>query len=375
MKRRPLPSSFLFRLAVLATLLPPASLARAQLDDDGPGPSGPARVIQGSGAASPDDTDDEDDKIVPERAPEAAPAPRAEPARPPAPASAPEPAAPEPSRPEPTEVVTPSPEPSPVVAPPAPATKLVRRTKRVKKCGKHHRHCRWVKIVVNVRVPLEAPSGGAGQAVETRRVIANPGSSGEGQGNDDVIPTSAHEDVTARPADAPEAPSSMSFDLVKESSGSAAEAATVERKVKIRRSMLQVHQAFGIATTALMLATAVSGQLNYSDRFGGGGSSGQFEIWHSSLEAATVLTFATTGLLALLAPVPFEKKSGGIDSVTIHKWSMLVATIGMGSEIPLGIYTVSREGYVNQGTMALTHLIIGYVTTAALATGVAALFF
>ncbi len=375
MNRRLRLSSILFRLAVIVALLPQASAARAQLDDDEPAAApGPARVIHGAGPAAPsssDDADDDDDKIKPD---EALPAPprRAPVARPSeeAPAEEAAPPAPErkPVRSSPAEV-----EEAPAPAPAPAAPQFVTRSRRVKKCKAHHKHCHWVTIKEKV------PAGSAGQSVSTRRVLASPASgSTPAGGSDDVIPAHDVEGSTTasgRPADAPEAPSSMSFDLVQESGPSAADAAIVERKVKTRRSMLEVHQAFGIATSALMLGTVITGQLNYSDRFGGGGSSGQFEIWHSTLEMATVLSFATTGLLALFAPVPFEKKSEGIDSVTIHKWSMLVATIGMASEIPLGIYTVSREGYVNQGTMAITHLIIGYITAAAMTTGVSALFF
>ena len=80
--------------------------------------------------------------------------------------------------------------------------------------------------------------------------------------------------------------------------------------------MLQLHQGFGIATAALMAATVVTGQLNYSDRFGGSGSSGNYEAWHGAFEATTALSFATAGLLAILTPTPFEHKSDGVDTVT-----------------------------------------------------------
>lgn len=167
----------------------------------------------------------------------------------------------------------------------------------------------------------------------------------------------------------------MDFDLLPQKTQSGEEAASIEGKIKTRRAMLQWHQGFGIATAVLMAGTVVTGQLNYSDRFGGGGSTGQYEGWHDTLEAATVVSFATAGLLAILTPTPFEHKSDGVDTVTVHKWSMLVATIGMGAEVPLGIWTVTREGYTNQGTLALTHLIVGYVTAAALTAGATALFF
>ena len=151
--------------------------------------------------------------------------------------------------------------------------------------------------------------------------------------------------------------------------------AKLEKAIKTRRSMLELHQGFGIATVVLMAATVVVGQLNYSDRFGGGSGTGRFELLHDSLASVTTLTFATAGLLALLAPVPLKKTSEGIDTITIHKWSMLGASLGMATEIALGILTASREGFANQPSLATTHLVIGYATAGFLGTGVAALFF
>lgn len=187
----------------------------------------------------------------------------------------------------------------------------------------------------------------------------------------------ATHDVPAAPTRAQAAsPDSFSFELMpEEKKMSTSEQLRLGNQVDTRRSMLQWHQGMGITTTALMAATVVLGQLSYSDRFGGGASTGQFEIWHSTFEAATVLAFTGAGLLAILAPVPYEKKSSGVDTITVHKYSMLVATIGMATEVPLGIYTVAREGYTDQATLALVHLVLGYVTAAALGTGTTALFF
>ncbi|MHB8417672.1 MAG: hypothetical protein ACYDCL_06325 [Myxococcales bacterium] len=211
-------------------------------------------------------------------------------------------------------------------------------------------------------------------------IQASPAAAGEG--DEEEAPATVQRTAPAaapgtgearRPA--AESSGDMDFNLMPSKPQETAEAAAVESKVHTRRTMLQLHQGFGIATAALMAATVVTGQLNYSDRFGGGGGSGQYEIWHDTFEAATVLSFATAGLLAVLAPTPFEHKSDGVDTVTIHKYSMLIATIGMAAEVPLGIWTVTREGYTNQGTLALTHLVIGYVTAAALTVGATALFF
>ncbi|MHB1845935.1 MAG: hypothetical protein ACYCWW_14000 [Deltaproteobacteria bacterium] len=176
----------------------------------------------------------------------------------------------------------------------------------------------------------------------------------------------------ARAAESP--PPSFDFDLVP-----AAKDATPDRKLeralRTRRTMLVLHQSVGIAMTALMAATVVVGQLNYSDRFSGAPATGNYELLHADLATATTVAFAAAGLLALLAPVPIPKKSEGIDSITVHKWSMLTATVAMATEIVLGILTVSREGFANQASLATTHLVIGYTTAGATAVGVGALFF
>jgi len=168
----------------------------------------------------------------------------------------------------------------------------------------------------------------------------------------------------------------MNFDLLPPApKESTAEQKKVAAAFRTRRTMLLLHQGFGIATTALMLGTVITGQLNYSDKFAGSAQSGQYELWHDYFEAGTVLTFVTAGLLALLAPVPVAKHNEGIDTITIHKYSMLVATVGMAAEVILGILTVSREGYADQADYGTAHLVVGYSTAAALVTGVGALFF
>jgi hypothetical protein len=172
---------------------------------------------------------------------------------------------------------------------------------------------------------------------------------------------------------APPSANALDFDLLPASSA-AKEDPALEAQIRTRRSMLLIHQALGIATVALMTTAVVFGQLNYDDRFGGGPSTGQWEVWHSGFAAAGTITFISAGTLALLAPVPLTKR-GDFDTITVHKWSMLVATLGYAAEIPLGIYTVSQEGHANQASLALAHLILGYITVTALAVGTAALFF
>lgn len=179
-------------------------------------------------------------------------------------------------------------------------------------------------------------------------------------------------------ADAPlaAAPASQfDFDLIPEKPKSQADlllAQEIDHEFLVRRRVLKLHQAFGIATVTLLAATVIVGQLSYSDKFGGP-DTGKYEPWHDYLEAAATISFATTGLLALFAPVPFPKKTNG--TMLVHKISMLTATAGFVAEIVLGIVTVSLEGHENQQTLGTAHLITGYSTAAATATGVGALFF
>jgi hypothetical protein len=147
-----------------------------------------------------------------------------------------------------------------------------------------------------------------------------------------------------------------------------------EEKMRLRRRLLQWHQGVGLGVFGLTLATTVVGQLNYSDRFAGGPSTGKYIGAHKVLAYTTLIAFTGDGTLALFAPMPFER-TGGFDRVDLHKTSMAVATAGMLAQGVVGVMTRQREGYLNQERYARVHLILGYATLAALATGVGALVF
>jgi len=154
----------------------------------------------------------------------------------------------------------------------------------------------------------------------------------------------------------------------------AAAAQATERKAKIRRQMLTVHQAFGFTTLAALAATLVIGQLNYQDQYVNGQFSGRFERPHLGLGIGTTALFATTGALALFSPDPYEKKYR-LDTAMVHRVSMALATAGMVTQMILGPITSFRVGYTNQSRLALGHLITGYATFAFMATGTIAYFF
>ncbi len=141
-----------------------------------------------------------------------------------------------------------------------------------------------------------------------------------------------------------------------------------------RRTLLNIHQAFGLGMFGLALANTVVGQLNYSDRFASGPSTGKYQLAHRITAWGTVGAFTATGLLAVFAPNPLPK-TGGFDRVTVHKIAMFTAAAGMATEAALGVWTASREGYLNQPNLAAAHLAIGYATFAAISLGVGVIVF
>jgi hypothetical protein len=138
--------------------------------------------------------------------------------------------------------------------------------------------------------------------------------------------------------------------------------------------MLQYHQIGGYLTVASLTATVVLGQLDYSDKYGGGGDVGTYHTWHGWVAASSAAIFAGTAALAILAPAPIEKPAR-LDTSTLHKISMAVASAGMVTQIVLGIVTASKEGQNAQRDFAMAHQIIGYTTLAATLTGFTVLAF
>lgn len=147
-----------------------------------------------------------------------------------------------------------------------------------------------------------------------------------------------------------------------------ARAAEIERKSKLRRSLLQLHQLGGFVTLGALGLTVISGQLNYSDKYGGGGDTGRYRELHSISAYGSAAVFAATGLLAVLAPSPGEKPVR-LDTATLHKIFVAIATAAMVSEVVLGPLTSGAEGSLRQRDFALAHQIVGYTAFASTAAG------
>jgi hypothetical protein len=148
----------------------------------------------------------------------------------------------------------------------------------------------------------------------------------------------------------------------------------LEHDLTQRRKMLQLHQLGGMLTLASLGATVIFGQLNYIDRYGGGGDTRRWYEWHRFSAFTAAGLFAGTGLLALLAPSPLEKRAR-LDTAMLHRIAMGVATAGMATQVVLGFVTASKGGSVSQRDFALAHQIVGYTTFGATAVGFGVLTF
>jgi len=201
-------------------------------------------------------------------------------------------------------------------------------------------------------------------------LLGAPGTSRAGSLADELSP---RQPPPLRLALAAQKDPSLDFDLLGKPKAPAL--AIDEAAMKRRRWMLSLHQNAGIGLMALELATTVVGQLNYLDKYGSNAPvTARHELSHAILAYTTLGAFAVNGTVALLAPSA-PKKKDAFDRMTIHKAGMAVAAAGMLAQGVVGIYTDRREGRLNQPDAARVHLVIGYVTLAAMTTAVGALVF
>ena len=98
-----------------------------------------------------------------------------------------------------------------------------------------------------------------------------------------------------------------------------------QKELKLRRTMLGLHQAMGFVTLATMAAQGIVGQKLFD---------GQTDLkeLHEGLAGATNLAYFSTASLALFTPPKMTENSAGYSSIKLHKilailhFSSMVAT-------------------------------------------------
>ena len=198
-----------------------------------------------------------------------------------------------------------------------------------------------------------------------------------------AIPARAEPDLRVRPAgrlvasaddgaakkdDAP----SMDFDLLGEAPKPAVPAE--DPSLQRRRKLLNWHQGLGIGLFTLQIASTVTGQLNYNDKFGVS-NTGRYKEVHAVVTYLNLAAFAVVGTLALLAPTEKNAPPRPFGRTSIHKIGMAVATALMITQGYLGVRTAQQEGYLNQQTYGRAHLVVGYTTLAVMSVAVGVLVF
>lgn len=186
----------------------------------------------------------------------------------------------------------------------------------------------------------------------------------------------------AEPTKPPASQGEFNFDLGgeqkktgPEEAAEKARIAKLERKVHLRRSLLQWHQALGFVTLAALAVTDVIGTLSYYDKYTANGTdTGRFTTWHEGLAIGTTGLFGITGILALSAPNPYPKPLK-LDAALLHKMSMLAAALCFTAQIVMGPIMAVSDGKLFQRDMALAHLVIGYSAFAFMGVGTLAFVF
>jgi hypothetical protein len=190
-----------------------------------------------------------------------------------------------------------------------------------------------------------------------------------------AAPTTTTPDLSV-PAPAAAPGPALDFDLLERATpGEAGQDASLAARVSRRRTMLRLHQGLGLASWASLAATAVVGQLDFDDRFRGGGDTGRWHPAHRVLAVGSSALFAGAGLLALLAPEPYAKRSGRLDTATLHKIAMGTATAGMLAQVVLGLSARRAAGGTRERSLASAHQAVGYATLGAMTVGALVLLF
>ncbi len=171
---------------------------------------------------------------------------------------------------------------------------------------------------------------------------------------------------------APAKEPSLDFDLLGEAPKAAAPAE--DPSLKTRRKMLNLHQGLGLGLLGLQVASTVTGQLNYDDKFGTA-NTGKYKETHRIVTYTNIAAFAVVGGIALFAPREKNAPKRGYGRTTVHKIGMALATAGMITQGILGVQTANREGYLDQQKYARAHLAVGYATLAVMGIAVGVLVF
>ena len=110
-----------------------------------------------------------------------------------------------------------------------------------------------------------------------------------------------------------------------------------QNELKLRRTMLGVHQILGFATLGGMVAQGIIGGKLYNGRY-------DLKDTHEALGAAVNIGYFTTASLSLFAPPKALDERKGYSSIKLHKW---LAVVHMSALIATNVLAGMTEDHPN----------------------------
>ncbi len=101
-------------------------------------------------------------------------------------------------------------------------------------------------------------------------------------------------------------------------------AETRQRELKVRRTMLKIHQTLGIATASAMLVQGILGSRLYNPET----YSPSLENWHKGMATGINIGYATTALMSFTSP-PGAIYRKRFDNIKLHRTLAYVHLTGM----------------------------------------------
>lgn len=99
-----------------------------------------------------------------------------------------------------------------------------------------------------------------------------------------------------------------------------------EKELKVRRTMLSLHQIGGFVTLAGFIAQGIIGSQLYNAK---GNDYSRIKELHEGMATAINIAYGTTALLALTAPPPAVGQRRGLSTIKLHKYLAIVHLAGM----------------------------------------------
>ncbi len=124
-----------------------------------------------------------------------------------------------------------------------------------------------------------------------------------------------------------------------------------QKEIKLRRTLLTIHQTLGILTWFSMAATVTAGQLWLDGKL-------DSPSLHRTLKYPTIIGYSLTGLLSVITPPPIERRRE-FSTISFHKTLAWLHFAGMVATPILGRLILSSTDYYKS---ARFHQIVGYST-------------